>query len=331
MALTRTTAQTALQIRKRRKHFLRKHRYADAFEAAGYERIEQQLRDCQETEVLACCSHCGKSWWILTRCRLRVCPLCSYTVAQQRADFLKAMTKHMHHPKLVTLTMPPWKDDPREGISYLRASFSKLRRSKVFKAVRGGAYQIEIKVHPTYYHIHMHILLDAPYIPHQLLFNEWKQILQVAAPQIDIRAAENDKAKAYVVKYAAKSADFDNNPETIIEWYKATKGTRLFGTFGLWYNAKIEELDDEQEHPQPTPVCPGCGEEGTTFFARDGPFIYGHDIWRSIEPYYLREQEWIRPIPVAADALYLDNDEFENKYPSPPEEKQQTQPQEVPA
>lgn len=283
MSLTRPIKGTLSGIRKRRKHFLRKRKFAYEFAKSDLHDVARQLYDCQETEVLACCSACGKSWYIIDRCRLRVCPLCSYEVSKQRGDYLKAMTRNMTHPKMLTLTQPLWQRDPHDGIKYLRSCFNKLRRNTLFKDVKGGAYQIELKEKEQGWHIHMHVLLDCPYIPYQRLFTEWKKILGTTAPQIQIQAASSPRAREYVCKYAAKSADFDTNTKSIVRWYLATKGERLFATFGAWYNAKIEELDNEKEKPESVSVCPHCGSHKTTFLARDGPWVYGLEDWREIE------------------------------------------------
>lgn len=290
-------------ITKRKRHFLRKRRYAKVFEDAGYEELARKLYDCEETETKACCSHCGKSWWVINRCRQRVCPLCSYRVSVERAKFMEAMSEHMKFPKMLTLTMPLWKEDPREGIKFLREAFAKMRRHKLFDKVRGGAYQIEVKVKDGGFHIHMHILLDSPYLPYQKVFTAWKDLIGSGAPQIDIRACADAKARAYIVKYAAKSADFDSHPDTIVRWYYATKGQRLFATFGEWYNARIEDLDSEMEAWKPECVCKFCGETKTVFFARDGPFLFGHDMWKSLEPTLVDEQGLTRPITEIVRAL----------------------------
>jgi len=269
-------------VQKRRKHFRRKQRYADAFRAAGYDTLADSLSACETTESLVGCTHCGKSWWVLTRCRQRVCPLCSYRTSQARGDYLLAMTKHMQHPKLLTLTMPLWRGDPGEGIDALRAHIRTIRKTKVFKPVVGGAYQIELKRKEGGWHIHVHMLLDAPFMPYKQIFATWRQILGHKAPQVDIRSAPTEEARKYVCKYPSKSASFDTNPDDIVAWYEATKGKRLFATFGAWYNAKIEELDPTQERPQPEFPCRFCGHVGGIFYARDGPFIFGGELWDKV-------------------------------------------------
>ncbi len=280
MALTRPVQLLMANLDARRVHFLRKRRYAEAFEAQGYDHIGSQLHDCQETEVLACCTTCGKSWYIINRCRLRVCPLCSYTLSMKRAKHLLAMTRKMKFPKFITLTLPYTSTDARADIPKIRHAFNKLRRTELFNPVKGGAYQIELKPKPTGWHVHLHMLIDAPYLPYQKLFSAWCAILDVKYCKTDIRAAKTVKQQTYVTKYAAKSADFKGDPTVVVKWYEATKGLRLFATFGEWYNKKLEDLLAQEDQEKPQSVCPHCKAVKSTFLARDGPFIYGHDDWR---------------------------------------------------
>ena len=286
---TRSISKAYDSTRRRRKHFLLKNAYSKAFREAGYDKIARQLADCGETELLACCSSCGGHWWVPNHCRLRVCPLCSYRVSRERARFLLAMTAHMQHPKMLTLTQPLWTDDPHVGIKQLRKNFNKLRRHVLFKSVVGGAYLIEVNVKEHGYHIHMHILLDVPFIPYQKIFSAWSQILKFKAPSIDIRSATSQQARTSLAKDASKSACRRTPPEMIVEWYEATKGERLFTTFGKWFNAKIEDLDQELPGLQTAPACPHCGDVKSTFMARDGPYVWGHDDWRDLEKVFTRD------------------------------------------
>lgn len=303
MAFTRPLEPKLRAIRARRLHFHRKNKYAMSLENSGYSDLARKLRDCQETESLVCCTHCGASWWIVTKCRQRVCPLCSFEQSKERAHYLKAMTGHMQHPKLLTLTQPLVRTDPKEAIHFIRHSFAKLRKTKLFQPVVGGAYNIEVKPKEEGYHVHMHVLMDAPFLPYQRIFSAWKKILQTDCPQIDIRSATDEKARDYVAKYAAKGAGFDLDPDNVVRWYEATKGERLWATFGKWYNAKLADLDPDHTAPEPKATCPNCKAVGTVFYARDGPFIYGNQDWQVLRKYYQTGDDDQRPIEGAQEAI----------------------------
>jgi len=303
MTTKRPITPFTLGVEKRRQHFLRKHAYAESFRRAGLDGVADKLKDCQEIQVLALCQNCGKGWWIIEKCRQRVCPLCSYEVSKERSKYILAITRKMKYPKLLTFTMPLWQDDPHDGIKYLREAWNKLRRTKLMESVRGGCYSIELKVKDEGYHIHMHALVDSDYLPYQKVFSEWRRILDIEHVEIDIRCAENQKAREYVAKYTAKAAGYDTNETAIVKWYLATKGERLFATFGAWYNAKLEELLPEEQVFVPKCICPYCGKEGTVYLARDGPYVYGHEIWQKIEAYLVPNGIWGKPIEGVKEIL----------------------------
>lgn len=270
---------------------------ADRFAEADMPRVAAKLRDCSVTEVLCGCSHCGHAWYVRYRCRSRVCPVCSYRVARQRAHFVRCLTNHMAYPKLLTLTQPLWTSDPRAGIRYLRQCFNKLRRRPLFANVKGGAYTIELKPSGKHWHIHLHAVIDCPFLPYQRLFSVWRDILGCQAPQVDIRAATTASAKDYVAKYATKSLGYDATTSKVVEWYVATLGLRLFTTFGAWYNAKIDALENEHDSGPFVPVCPHCGSERTFFRVRDGPRVFGLDAWIAVRDIYLAGRDYSRPCP----------------------------------
>jgi hypothetical protein len=205
----------------------------------------------------------------------------------------------MKHPIFITLTKPRTTSNPQEAISLLRKEFNLLRKSKLFKDVRGGAYQIEVKVKEFSYHIHIHAILDAPFIPYQRLFSTWRQITGVQCPQVDIRCADTLSSKIYVAKYTAKSAGYGSDSSTIITWYEATKGLRLWSTFGTFYNAKIEDLDPSVIEEPFVSCCPLCKEIKSVFRARDGPFVIHKSAHETVLPIIQGFGDFTRPIDTA--------------------------------
>jgi len=243
----------------RAKHFARKREVAAAFDAAGYIDVADHLRDCQEVSLQCICRDCGEVIYIPDRCRLRVCPLCSYARARHRGRMILALTHRMQWPKLLTLTQPLWRGLPSDGIDYLREAWNKLRETQLFKMVKGGVYQIELKPSGDHWHIHLHALIDAPFLPYQQIFTAWTSILGVQHAEIDIQAATTDSQKIYAAKYCAKAADYEGTLPRVVAWYAITKGKRLFAGFGTWYNIKPEDVESETDwRPEPF-ACPKCG------------------------------------------------------------------------
>jgi hypothetical protein len=281
----------------------RKNAMAQAFAQAQHYKVSEQLYQCSETLQLCFCTGCDHRWYVVQKCRLRICPICAFHKSVTRKLFLDALCKDMAHPKFITLTMPLWSGPAREGIKYLRGCFTKLRRTKLFKPVKGGAYQIELKEKETGWHIHMHLIADAPYLPQKKIFAEWRRILDVPQVQVDIRSAASKEARAYICKYVSKAAEFKEDPAAIVRWYEVTKGLRLWATFGDWYNITPEELLDDDDKTPWHSECPCCGSQTTIYFARDGPWAIGHAEWNAMESYIVTDDFPItRPID-DADAL----------------------------
>ena len=103
-------------------------RYATAFEESGYLSLADKLRACHTTNTLAVCSHCGHHWYVINRCRQRVCAICSWKVAQERQRYILALSAKMAHPKMITLTTPPVTYNPKEGIKNLRQAWRLLKK-----------------------------------------------------------------------------------------------------------------------------------------------------------------------------------------------------------
>jgi len=248
-------------INKRAKHFVRKRATASAFAEAGEEKMAEKLRDCGEVNRQIICLHCAHVSYVEDHCLMRVCPICSYKISMERSKWIIGLCKSMRHPKLLTLTMPRWRDDPRQGIDHLRTCFNLLRESPVFGKVVGGCYQIELKPKPDGWHIHLHAILDCPYLAYQLIFSAWRRILGVPWCSVDIRAANTPAEQAYVAKYASKAADYEGTPSGVVDWWRATKGKRLFGTFGKWYNYELpaDGTDDPDDIFHYS--CPACGAQ----------------------------------------------------------------------
>lgn len=258
------------------------------------------LLDCQETELLLCCDSCAHRKYVVYSCQHRACPICGYRLAQQRADFAEAMLKEMKYPKLITLTMPTWTQCPREGIKFIRKKFAQLRARKLWRPVRGGCYGIELIEKTDGWHIHIHTIIDAPYLPKQHIFSAWRDLLGMSYASIDVRAARTPAQRRYACKYVGKGSGVNNDAAAMVRWYEAVKGSRLFGTFGAWYNARAEDFLNDSDEPQETIKCECCGAEKSMFYARDGPWIYGK-AWEELKDHYCRGLPDSRPLEVDAN------------------------------
>lgn len=281
---------------RQRKALLLKRRYADQFEKSGHAKVAKQLRMCSESEHLVACTSCGGSWWVLYRCGLRCCPICSWREAKKRQEYLAQICKQLGKPKHIVLTIPRWTGEGPEGIKHLRDAIAKLRRRDLFKNCRGGALTIEVLPKPDGWHIHAHLLVDAPYMPWKQLQNEWSDIIGVKDPHVSIQAAECDAARRYVAKYAGKSIVAEVGDPAIVRWFEAIKGKRMWGTFGAWFNFKLVEQPRNDGKPCFVPGCILCGSLKTVVPAESLPNILGKG-WRDWCTGALAKMDWSRPLP----------------------------------
>lgn len=262
-------------INSRARHFIRKRRVAEAFAAADMPEMAQHLRDCQEISRQCICTNCSETFYIPDRCRQRTCPLCSYAAARKRGAWILRMLGAMKFPKMLTLTIRRTNNDPGDVVDYLRACFNELRKDKCFDRVKGGAYQIELKWRGDGWHIHLHAMLDSPYLPRQWIYTAWCRITGQEVVNIDIKAAKTEAEQVYVAKYAAKSADYEGDIPQVVAWYMATKGKRLFTSFGDWYNKEPPAEQKEEGFKQGSFACPFCGRVGSCCSSAQVRFVVG--------------------------------------------------------
>lgn len=292
---------------RQRAALLLKRRYADAFEAAGDPKTAKALRLCSESEHIVACLDCGRSWWVTYHCGLRCCPICSWRAARERQVYLQAITKDLPRPKHIVLTMPRWQGSPAEGITILRKAIAKLRRREIFKSCRGGALTIEVLPKPDGWHIHAHVLADAPFIPFSILKKEWSTLINIPNPHVSIQSAECDAARRYVAKYAGKSIVAEVGIAGIVSWYRGIKGKRLWGTFGAWFNYKLVEDTRDNGKPKYDSGCPYCGALKCVVPAECVPAMIGKG-WRDWCTGPIAQLEWSRKIPEVVE--YLDASEI---------------------
>jgi hypothetical protein len=242
---------------------------AEAFTRAGLEKIAEKLHSCTVEKHLVYCGHCHETWYVTTQCRQRTCPICAWRVARDRGDWLVAMTRKMSYPKKLELTMPAGDGTPRERIALLRKKINQLRAHKIFAGVKGGAYQIELKWNNDHWHIHCHMIFDGPFIDQRALAEVWGSLWGLETAVVYIRACPGEAELRYAVKYACKVSTSDLENDLIVQWYDAVKGSRLFTTFGTFYNFEVEQDDVEADEDAHAPECPYCHTPGTVRRARD--------------------------------------------------------------
>jgi len=152
-------------------------------------------------------------------------------------------------PKLLTLTLRNVPTLTREFIRGLRRSVTKLFHRKWYRErIRGGLQTIEIVNRGKGWHVHMHVLLDADYLPQKKIAKDWQEITN-GSFMVDIREAGTVKeGLKYCLKYLSKAPVLSAHEE---EYRDVVKGLRLVQPFGSLYGDLVMRL--------PSVPCPECG------------------------------------------------------------------------
>ena len=181
------------------------------------------------------CGSCGKRLNVPVYCGNRFCQICSShrrSRVRERLQFLvkNVKLKSGQHFKMITLTIRNEKNLSKM-LKRLQKSFKKLRSRAWWKNhVSGGAHVFEITGTPGNWHVHVHAVVAAYYIPFDILLNLWMKLSTgrgVYVQNIPPKAVVN-----YLTKYLSKAGVSVNLEETVSD---SLKGYRLFQPFGEWY------------------------------------------------------------------------------------------------
>lgn len=293
---------TAEFLRKHKKDISIKEELIKAFEDCGNGVVAQKLRDCCKYEDLVCCNSCGHRWWVVHHCDLRVCPVCSHAAAIRRSRGIMALAATAKAPKMLTLTMPRWQAAPREGIKKLRAAILELRKTNLLKNARAGAYTIELVPKKDGWHIHAHMIVDVEYVPFKKLIAAWSHCIKVKGAHVRVQGASAKAVQSYICKYACKAGADGMSYTDMVEWYIATKGSRLWATWGAWYGKEAAAVIAEATDERPQAKCPYCGSVHTMFMPKCGFRIWGDD-WKDVYRCYCGDEPSTRIIQVEVEEV----------------------------
>ena len=170
------------------------------------------------------------------KCNQRWCPMCQKTKRWIITDSVKVWAAKQKHLKFLTFTLKSTADSVEDQTTRLYKSFIKLRRTAFFKnKVSGGVWFFQMTVNKSsgLWHPHIHVLVDADYIPKRMLKAAWLKIT-LDSYVVDIRKVSNpEKAAEYVARYATIPADLLSC--TVAQGSALViglKGRRMCGCFG---------------------------------------------------------------------------------------------------
>ena len=223
---------------------------------------------------------CGKTVDVPVYCGNRFCSVCGVARRMRVRNRLEFLSENVDTPrdmgmKFLTLTIPS-QPDVFEMVRFLLKSFRKLRQRSFWKKrVDGGAFVLEIKGRPGYWHVHIHIVLMCKFLPFEDLLKIWLGCS--GGRGVWIEEIPTNQIVKYLSKYLTKPAVREAELSDV-NW--ALKGLRLFSPFGSWYNLNLQ-------YKKPKAECPEC--HSTLWLPLD--LIYGDHISQF-------EKEVARPPPV---------------------------------
>jgi hypothetical protein len=119
-----------------------------------------------------------------------------------------------------------------------------------------GFYAVDVKEQDDgRLNVHLHILVDTPWLPQAALSHKWDELL--AAPIVDVRRVDGrgekdaQEAALEVAGYAAKAPQYET-AEAKAQYLKAVKGRKLVQPFGDLHGNTPEVVGQL--------VCSECGE-----------------------------------------------------------------------
>lgn len=199
------------------------------------------------------CTHCGHLIRVPVYCKNRFCDVCAPARRYRTQEKIKYLIKSADFTAgyflgMVTVSLPNCLS-LGEGIRKLQKSFSRLRRSALWKrSIRGGVYVIEITGSAGSWHPHIHALVEQKFISWRLFQAEWNRL--TGATAFHVKKIPAGAAERYITKYLTKPAGSPADVESIAQ---ELRHVRLFQPFGSWHG-KIGSWT-KAEYP-----CPDCGE-----------------------------------------------------------------------
>lgn len=196
--------------------------------------------ECGHSFFAVECKDCWTTSKVYLSCHLRLCPKCARRLARSFIARHTTALLAMKQPKLLTLTFHSTKRLTRKHITHYLKCLTKLRHRKLWKDnVAGGITGLELTWGPPGWHPHLHLLIDANYIPRPLLIEHWKDIAD-GAWHLDIRQIAAEDGVLEVAKYTAKGHTFYKQPHLLLQYLEATHKRRFLSAFGSLYRSVDE-------------------------------------------------------------------------------------------
>lgn len=225
------------------------------------------FKRCGKESLYRHCRCCGEVKSLPYSCSLKWCPLCNWKITRERRQFLERAAAQLKQPKHVVLTMRNFPQLTRKKVREFTVALARLRRSKVFKDVKGGTYSIEITNEGRGWHLHAHLLLEARWVDAGALAIKWGKLLGQEFGIVKVKDVRGIDYVTEVSKYVCKGSDLCTwSGHEIFDFVAALRGVRCFGVFGWLFHLR-KFLSSPCDEPGMGPALCECG--GADFYYLD--------------------------------------------------------------
>ena len=234
-------------------------------DTAGFleaDRLQREAVDgCGLVYDVWCHKKCGARVGVLWSCRNRWCGDCFRAWAGKAVEELRAELAGYQAPKHLVLSIrAAGLGELRAGWKLLDKSFRNLRRCKLWKGkVRAWVQARGLTFSRGRWHVHLHVAVDADYMPHLELKAAWVKASGGAggAAGVQINAARDRRGLAVELVKGTKG-DFKRLRQALrgrpVLW-----GELVLGCRGLrWYSPGGRR---PKRAERPPCCCPRCGDE----------------------------------------------------------------------
>jgi len=219
----------------------------------------ENLKKCGREKIYRTCKCCGQLEEFAYRCSLKFCPRCQWTIAKEREKKIRVWAAHVKQPKHMVLTQNNFSILTRKKLREHLKNLQRLRRTTLFKDVKGGCVSVEITNETRGWHLHSHWLLDVRFIDVRELARTWGEIVGQEFGIVYIKDVREKEFVQELLKYLVKGSELANWPaEQILEFVSAIRGTRFFFSFGSLFKQGAEIREQLKFMKAPKPKCE-CG------------------------------------------------------------------------
>jgi hypothetical protein len=203
--------------------------------------LTEGIGDCHSRRTVKQCTGCRKHSVFFNRCETKFCPICAPRLARERRETVEWWTKQLTQPKHVVLTARNTETITKERVLAFKEAFQKLRRRKLTRNWLGGFYSLEVTNEGRGWHLHMHVLVNARFVPADQLAVEWGKLIGQDFAIVKVKDCRDRSYLGEVTKYAVKGTELAGwTGADIAALMDAFEGVRVFGVFGELFKKRAE-------------------------------------------------------------------------------------------